>query len=347
MLPAAVLEQVQKEFLNWQDTNSSVIEVSHRGENFIAMAHEAEKDLRELLKIPDNYKVLFLQGGARAQFATIPLNILGKSQSASYIITGHWANCASDEAKKYCSIEYIDVRSDLDEKSAIKPIDKLNISEHSAYVHFCPNETVDGIEINEVPKTNLPIVADLSSTILSRPINISQYGLIYAGAQKNIGPAGMTIVIVREDLLGRANDLLPSVFNYQIQADKDSMYNTPPTFSWYVSGLVFKWLKKNGGLANIYKENRLKAKILYDFIDKSDLYFNNIHKNNRSIMNVTFNLYKPSLIKTFLEEAKRAGLYGLKGHSVVGGLRASIYNAMPLAGVEALLKFMCEFERKF
>ncbi|EKO3971366.1 3-phosphoserine/phosphohydroxythreonine transaminase [Vibrio fluvialis] len=346
-LPKAVMQKAQAEFVNWNDLGVSVMEISHRSKPFIQVAEEAEQDLRDLLNIPDNYKVLFCQGGARAQFAAVPLNLLGDKTQATYIDAGYWAASAVKEAKKYCKPAVFDAKIEKDGKTAVLPASEWKIDADSAYVHFCPNETIDGIEINDLPVTDKPIVADMSSTILSREIDVSKYGVIYAGAQKNIGPAGICIAIVRDDLLGFANDVLPSILNYKLLAEQDSMFNTPPTFAWYLSGLVFKWLKEQGGVKAIEKINREKAALLYGYIDSSDFYRNEIHSNNRSLMNVPFQLAKPELDGTFLELAEARGLTSLKGHRVVGGMRASIYNAMPLEGVQALVDFMKEFEAQY
>ncbi len=343
-LPKPVMEKAQAELLNWQNLGTSVMEVSHRGKEFIQVAAEAEQDLRDLLRVPDNYKVLFCHGGARAQFAAVPMNLLGSKSKATYIDAGFWAESAIDEAQKYCEVDKFDAKVELDGKLAVKPATEWSIADDAAYVHFCPNETIDGVEIFDLPQTDKPIVADMSSNILSREIDVSKYGVIYAGAQKNIGPSGICIVIVRDDLLDLASDILPSLLNYKILAEKDSMFNTPPTFAWYLSGLVFKWLKEQGGVAALEQINREKAALLYNYIDSSEFYRNNIHPQNRSRMNVPFQLAKPELDELFLEQAKARGLVALKGHRVVGGMRASIYNAMPLEGVQALVEFMREFE---
>ncbi|MFV0574311.1 MAG: 3-phosphoserine/phosphohydroxythreonine transaminase [Vibrio sp.] len=343
-LPKAVMQQAQAEFLNWNGLGTSVMEISHRGKPFLKVAAEAEQDLRELLSVPENYKILFCQGGARAQFAAVPMNLLGDKKTADYVDGGYWAASAIDEAQKYCTPNVIKATTEIDGKTAILPASQWVLSKDAAYVHFCPNETIDGIEINDLPETDLPIVADMSSTILSREIDVSKYGVIYAGAQKNIGPAGLCIVIVRDDLLDLACDVLPSILNYKVLFEKESMFNTPPTFAWYLSGLVFKWLKANGGLAAMEEVNRKKAQILYSCIDESDFYRNNIHPQNRSLMNVPFQLAKPELDALFLEQAEARGLQALKGHRAVGGMRASIYNAMPVEGVQALVDFMKEFE---
>lgn len=343
-LPKAVMEQAQAEFINWNELGTSVMEISHRSKEFIKVAEDSEQDLRDLLNIPDNYKVLFCQGGARAQFAAVPLNLLGSAKKATYIDAGYWAESAVQEARKYCDVDVFDAKVTKAGKTAVRDVSEWVIDPEAAYVHFCPNETIDGIEISELPDTDRPIVADMSSNILSRRIDVSKYGVIYAGAQKNIGPAGLCIAIVRDDLLGLANDLLPSFINYKTLAEKDSMFNTPPTFAWYLSGLVFKWLKANGGVEAMEQINQEKATLLYNAIDQSDFYRNEVHPDNRSRMNVPFQLAKPELDELFLEQAKQRGLVSLKGHRAVGGMRASIYNAMPLAGVQALVDFMQEFE---
>ncbi|EPE37573.1 phosphoserine aminotransferase [Candidatus Photodesmus katoptron] len=346
-LPKETMKQAQAEFMNWNNLGISIMEINHRNNLFLQVAEEAEQLLRDLLNIPDTYKVLFSQGGARTQFSAVPLNLLGKrKKKATYIDTGYWSRSALEEAKKYCEIDCFKARIKKDNKIAIIFADEWNIDQESAYVHFCPNETVDGIEINDLPLTDKPIIADMSSTILSRGIDISKYGIIYAGAQKNIGPSGICISIVRDDLLDSASSLLPSTLNYRILAENKSIFNTPPTFSWYLSGLVFKWLKKLGGLKVIEKYNRKKAAILYDCIDKSMLYKNTIHVSNRSLMNVPFQLVRPELNIRFLQQAKLAGLLELKGHRSVGGMRASIYNAMPIEGVQALIAFMEKFEQE-
>lgn len=344
MIPADVMKKAQQELINWNGLGTSVMEISHRGKEFIAVAKQSEQDLRDLLAIPDNYHVLFCHGGARAQFAAVPLNLLGEADTADYIDGGYWAHSAAEEAEKYCQPNIVGIACERDGKKAVLPASEWALSDEAAFVHFCPNETIDGIEIRDLPKTDKPIVADLSSTILSREIDVSQYGVIYAGAQKNIGPAGLTIVIVRDDLLGKARKELPSILDYSVQVDKESMFNTPPTFAWYLAGEVFKWLKSIGGVAEMEKRNMTKAKVLYDYIDHSDFYRNDVHADNRSLMNVPFQLKDPSLDALFLEQADAAGLKALKGHRVVGGMRASIYNAMPLEGVQALVDFMRRFE---
>ncbi len=345
-LPDEVMKQAQQELLNWQNGGCSVMEVSHRSKEFLQVAQQAEQDLRDLLAIPDNYKVLFCQGGARAQFAAVPMNLLGEKSKATYIDAGFWAKSAITEAKKYCQPTVFGALSSEKGKTQVIDSSQWQIDSDSAYVHFCPNETIDGIEINELPVTELPIVADMSSTILSRRIDVSKYGVIYAGAQKNIGPAGLTIVIVRDDLLEQGMATLPSVLSYKTLAEKESMFNTPPTFAWYLAGLVFKWLKQQGGVEAMEQVNKQKASLLYQYIDNSPFYINNVAVKNRSIMNVPFQLLKPELDGEFLEQASKRGLKALKGHRAVGGMRASIYNAMPLEGVQALVTFMQEFEQQ-
>lgn len=352
MLPAAVMQQAQQELLNWQQQGCSVMEISHRSDSFVAMAAQAEQDLRDLLSIPTNYKVLFMHGGGRGQFSAVPLNLLqptngNKSeQSADYFISGAWSKSAVAEAEKYGQIKAIDIRcqSDLGLRSLVAP-EHWQINPAASYVHCCPNETVDGLEFTSLPTTDKPIIADLSSTILSRPIDVSRYGIIYAGAQKNIGPSGLSIAIVREDLLPAANNTIPSILDYRLAAEHDSMYNTPPTFAWYLAGLVFKWLKQQGGVTEMATRNRTKSALLYDFIDKSDFYHNDVDLAYRSWMNVPFLLADDRLNDAFLDQAEHHGLLALKGHRMVGGMRASIYNAMPIEGVQMLISFMQEFER--
>ncbi|MCL6376908.1 3-phosphoserine/phosphohydroxythreonine transaminase [Pectobacterium brasiliense] len=347
MLPVEVLRRAEQELCNWNGLGTSVMEISHRSKEFMQVAAESEQDLRDLLKIPSNYKVLFCHGGARAQFAAVPLNLLGERSTADYIDGGYWAHSAINEAEKYCTPNVIDVKTRVGELRGVKPMREWKLSDDAAFVHYCPNETIDGIAIEEEPDFGDKIVvADYSSSILSRRIDVSRYGVIYAGAQKNIGPAGLTLVIVREDLLGKARRELPSILDYQVLADNDSMFNTPPTFAWYLSGMVFKWLKEHGGLAEMEKRNQEKADLLYSAIDGNDFYRNDVAVANRSRMNVPFLLADSALDKVFLEESVAAGLHALKGHRVVGGMRASIYNAMPLEGVKALTEFMADFARR-
>ncbi len=347
MLPAEVLRRAQQELCDWQGLGTSVMEISHRSKEFIKVAEESAQDLRDLLQIPSNYKILFCHGGGRGQFAGVPLNLLGDKSTADYFDGGYWAASAIKEAKKYCQPVAHDVKILVDGKRAIKPMRDWQVSENSAFVHYCPNETIDGISIDETPDFGDTIVAaDFSSTILSRPLDISRFGVIYAGAQKNIGPAGLTLVIVREDLLGNVHPSCPSILDYSVLDKNDSMFNTPPTFAWYLAGLVFKWLKEQGGVAAMDQINQAKADLLYGVIDNSDFYRNDVAASNRSRMNVPFQLADNTLDKLFLEESFAAGLHALKGHRVAGGMRASIYNAMPLEGVKALTDFMVDFERR-
>lgn len=344
MLPVDVMKKAQSEFLNFANTGSSVMELSHRSKEFITVAEKAEADLRNLMAIPENYKVLFCHGGGRGQFSAVALNILGENKKADYIVTGAWSKSAAEEASHYGNINVINVIDNTDGIQRVKPCNEWTISKDAAYVHYCPNETVDGIEIFQVPNIgDIPLVADMSSTILSREFDVSKFGLIYAGAQKNIGPSGLTLVIVREDLLGNAHIDTPSIMNYQILADNGSMYNTPPTYAWYLAGLVFEWLLAKGGVSAIADINAKKAQLLYDFVDESDFYQNSITQENRSLMNIPFWLIDDTYSADFLIQAQEHGLTALKGHRMVGGMRASIYNAMPIAGVQALVDFMKKF----
>jgi len=347
MLPQAVIERAREEMLDWNGSGMSVMEMSHRGKEYMSIAAKAEADLRELLAVPANYKVLFLQGGASQQFAMIPMNLLRGKKGADYINTGDWSTKAIAEAKKYGTVN-VAASSEASRFTTVPTQAELKLSADAAYVHYCPNETIRGVEFDHVPETGgVPLVADMSSTILSRPIDVSRFGLIYAGAQKNIGPAGLTIVIVREDLLGEPLPGTPTMLDYKIHADNDSMYNTPATYSWYVAGLVFEWLKDLGGLAGMAAINQRKAEKLYTAIDQSGgFYHNPVAKHCRSWMNVPFTLANADLDERFLKEAKQAGLVTLKGHRVVGGMRASIYNAMPEEGVDVLVSFMADFAKR-
>ncbi|MGI3130145.1 3-phosphoserine/phosphohydroxythreonine transaminase [Halopseudomonas pachastrellae] len=345
-LPEAVLQRAQAELLDWQGKGLSVMEMSHRSDEFVAIAQQAEQDLRELLVIPDNYKVLFLQGGASQQFAQIPLNLMPEGGSADYIDTGIWSRKAIDEASRFGSVNVAGSAKAYD-YFAIPGQNEWQLSADAAYVHYCPNETIGGLEFNWVPQTgDVPLVADMSSTILSRPIDVSRFGMIYAGAQKNIGPSGLVVVIVREDLLGRARASCPTMLDYAVAAQNDSMYNTPPTFAWYLSGLIFQWLKEQGGLDAVKRINDAKQKALYSAIDGSELYNNPINVADRSWMNIPFRLADDRLDKPFLAGAEERGLLNLKGHRSVGGMRASIYNAVPQAAVDALVAYMAEFEQQ-
>ncbi len=345
VLPEEVLTRAGDEMLDWRGTGMCVMEMSHRGKEFMSIAAEAEKDLRELLSVPRDYKVLFLQGGATLQFAQIPMNLLAGRGKADYVATGEWSKKAIKEAKAYCDVH---VAASSEDKGFTYAPSNWNVRPDTAYVHYCSNETIGGVEFHEIPRIekNIPLVADASSHILSRPLDVSRFGLIYAGAQKNIGPAGLTIVIVREDLTGKAAKGTPSVMDYQQQAAADSMLNTPATYSIYIAGLVFKWLKAQGGLAEMEKRNIQKAKLLYDLIDQSSFYKNPVNKTDRSRMNVPFTLADATLDDAFLKGAEKAGMVQLKGHRSVGGMRASIYNAMPLEGVRQLAAYMKEFEAK-
>ena len=346
MLPEPVLKQAQEELPDWHGVGASIMEMSHRGKEFVSVHAEAEKDVRELLSIPDNYKVLFLQGGATAQFATIPMNILRGKTKADYIYTGAWGKKAISEAKKYCTVN-VAASSENDKFTTIPPFDSWKLSSDAGYVHYTPNETIGGVEFHWIPETGeVPLVGDFSSTILSRPLDVGRFGLIYAGAQKNIGPAGVTLVIVRDDLIGHALPMTPSAFDYAQQAEADSMLNTPPTYTIYIAGLVFKWIKKQGGLEAMAKINERKANKLYAAIDASSLYRNPVEKASRSWMNVPFILANEELDKEFLAGAEAAGMTTLKGHRSVGGMRASIYNAMPEAGIDALIDYMADFEKR-
>jgi phosphoserine aminotransferase len=345
VLPEPVLERAAQEMLDWHGSGMSVMEMSHRGKEFIAIHAQAEADLRELLRIPSNYKVLFLQGGAAAQFAMVPMNLLRGKAAADYVNTGQWSKKAIAEAKKFCKVNIAASSEDASFTHAPKQ-STWKLDPDAAYVHITSNETIGGVEFHWVPETGgVPLVTDASSHILSRPIDVSRYGLIYAGAQKNIGPAGLTIVIVRDDLIGQADARTPGVFDYKIQADNDSMYNTPATFGIYMAGLVFQWLKGLGGLAKMEEINIAKAKLVYDYLDQTEFYQQPVAKEDRSRMNIPFTLRNAKLDEEFLKAAKNHGLTQLKGHRSVGGMRASLYNAMPMAGVQALVQFMKEFER--
>ena len=345
VLPAPVLEQARQELRDWQGSGMSVMEMSHRGSHFMSIAHQAEADLRELLSIPADYRVLFLQGGATSQFAMVPMNLLRGRDRADYINTGAWSKKAIAEARRYCTVS-VAATAEASGFSDIPARESWRLDSGAAYVHYTPNETIGGVEFSWIPDTgDIPLVADMSSTILSRPLDVSRYGLIYAGAQKNIGPAGLTVVIVRDELLGDMLEGAPTMYNYRLHADAGSMLNTPPTFGWYLAGLVFRWLHDMGGLEAIETVNRRKAGYLYEAIDSSGFYHSPVRQDCRSLMNVPFTLADSSLDSDFLDAAGQAGLLNLKGHRSVGGMRASIYNAMPEAGVAALVAFMREFER--
>ena len=345
MLPTAVIKRAQQEMLDWNDSGMSVMEMSHRGKEYMSIASKAEQDLREVMTIPDNYKVLFLQGGASAQFAMIPLNLLGDKQSADYINTGMWSKKAIAEAKRYCTVNIVADTSG-NGFTTVPTQAELKLNPDAAFVHYTPNETIGGVEFDYIPETgDVPLIADMSSTILSRPLDVSKFAMIYAGAQKNIGPAGLCIVIIREDLLGKAAEQTPAMLNYETHASNDSMYNTPPTYSWYMAGLVFEWIKEQGGLEAMGKVNQRKAEKIYAVIDSSNFYGSPVAVNGRSWMNVPFTLPNADLDTDFLKGASAKGLITLKGHRSVGGMRASIYNAMPEEGVDVLVAYMQEFEK--
>lgn len=343
VLPKPVLEQARDEMLDWHGSGMSVMEMSHRGKEFTGIAQQAEADLRELMSIPDNYKVLFLQGGASSQFSMVPMNLLRGRTSVDYINTGIWSEKAIDEARRYANVNV--AASSADRNFNYAPAQsEWQLDRNAAYVHYTPNETIGGVEFHWTPDTgDVPLVADMSSNILSKPIDVSRFGLIYAGAQKNIGPAGLTIVIVRDDLIGDALAATPTMYNYRTHAQHDSMYNTPPTYAMYIAGLVFALLKREGGLAAMEQRNIAKADLLYDYLDASDFYGSSVARENRSRMNIPFTLRDPALDEAFLKGAQQRGLLQLKGHKLAGGMRASIYNAMPIAGVQALVEYMQDF----
>jgi phosphoserine aminotransferase len=346
-LPLEVLQQAQTEMTDWKASGMSVMEVSHRSKAFIAVAQEAEADLRELLAIPANYKVLFLQGGATGMFSAIPMNLATAESTVDYVNTGAWSKKAIGEARRFCKVVNLSADEAANNYSTVPVQASLRLTPGAAYFHYTPNETIGGVEFDYIPQVgDVPLVADFSSTILSRPLDVTKFGLIYAGAQKNIGPSGICVVIVRDDLIGKARAGTPSVWDFKAMADEGSMLNTPPTFGWYFAGLVFKWLRKQGGLKAMEQRNRAKAGTLYGFIDSSKFYKSPVPNNARSWMNVPFTLAKPDLDKTFCAEAAKAGLVNLEGHRSVGGMRASIYNAMSIEGIEALVKFMQEFEHR-
>ena len=344
MLPAEVLSRAGDEMLDWHGSGTGVMEMSHRGKEFMSIAAEAERDLRELLAIPSSYKVLFLQGGATLQFAQVPMNLLRGKGSADYVVTGEWSKKAVKEAKNYCDVA---IAASSEDKHFTYAPKTWTVRPGAAYVHYCSNETIGGVEYHSIPEVGeIPLVADASSHFLSRPLDVSKFGLLYAGAQKNAGPAGLTFVIVRDELIGHAQKGTPTVMDYKLQADADSMLNTPATYAMYVAGLVFKWLKQQGGLVSMERKNVEKARLLYDLLDSSQFYANPVAKEDRSRMNVPFTLKDPKLDDEFLKGAAKQGMVQLKGHRSVGGMRASIYNAMPIEGVQCLVQFMRDFEKK-
>ncbi|SDV51098.1 3-phosphoserine/phosphohydroxythreonine transaminase [Chitinasiproducens palmae] len=345
-LPVEVLEQAASEMLDWRGSGMSVMEMSHRGKEYMEIHQTALDDLRALLEIPASHRILFTQGGAIAENALIPLNLLGARQSADYVITGSWSEKSFKEAKKYCT-PHVAVSTADEGFRRVPPVEQWRLSDDPAYVHVCTNETVNGVEMFETPSLgDVPLVADVSSHFLSRPMDVAKYGVMYGGAQKNAGIAGLTFVVVREDLLGRTLGICPSAFDWNLVALNNSMYNTPPTYAIYIAGLVFQWLKRQGGLPAIEARNREKAGLLYGAIDASDFYVNDVDPAARSLMNVPFRLHDETLNEAFLKGAKERGLLQLKGHKSVGGMRASIYNAMPLEGVQAVAAYLRDFERQ-
>lgn len=341
-LPEAVLERAQAEMLDWQGKGLSVMEMSHRSEEFVSIAESAEAALRKLMNISDEFAVLFLQGGATQQFSAVPMNLLGEKTTANYVNTGQWSKKAIKEAGKYCTVN-VAASSEAQNFSCIPAFDSWNLDRSAAYLHYTPNETIGGVEFFWVPQVDMPVVADMSSTILSRPIEVDEFDVIYAGAQKNIGPSGLTLVIARRSLLGNAHALTPSMLDYKVHDDAGSMSNTPPAFAWYMAGLVFDWLLQQGGLDAMEAINKRKSEKLYAFIDGHDFYANPVELPSRSRMNVPFTLADSDLDKAFLQGAEQRGLLNLKGHRSVGGMRASIYNAVPEAAVDALIDYMREF----
>lgn len=346
VLPPQVMEQAQAEFLDWGGTGISVMEVSHRSPEFMDLAAQSEADLRELLAISENYKVLFLQGGATLQFAAVPLNLATPDQVADYVVTGSWGNKAKTEASRFVQVN-VAADATASHYTTVPNPATWRVTDNAAYLHCTPNETIGGVEMHSIPEVSeAPVVADMSSTLLSRPVDVSRFGVIYAGAQKNIGQAGLTVVIVREDLIGHAVAQTPGVVDYRVMADTNSMWNTPATYPWYMASLVFKWLKEQGGLESMAQRNDAKSVKLYSAIDATDFYTNPVEFEYRSRMNIPFTLPDAALDSIFVKESKAAGLINLKGHRSVGGLRASIYNAMPEEGVDALVAFMADFEAR-
>ncbi len=345
MLPVEVMQRAQQEFLDWHGRGMSLMEMSHRSRDFVAVAEKSEADLRQLLDIPEDYAVLFLQGGATSQFAMTPLNLLRGHECADYLHTGYWSGKAIREARRYCRVN-IAASGESDNFMSIPASADWILDPDAAYVYYTANETISGVEFASIPDTGeVPLVADMTSNLLARPLDVSRFGLIFAGAQKNIGPSGLVVAIIHKDLLGHAGEQTPGLYNYQNHADNGSMYNTPATYSWYIAGLVFEWLLEMGGLTIMARRNREKAALLYQLIDTSDFYSNPVHPDCRSDMNITFRLLDETREDAFLKGAEDNGLLALKGHRSVGGMRASIYNAMPVEGVHALVDYMAEFER--
>lgn len=348
MLPEEVLLQAQQDMLDWNGTGMSIMELGHRGSEFQSVAAEAEADLRELMAVPKHYQVLFLTGGATAQFAMVPINLLGNKGTADYIDTGVWSKKAIAEASRYGVINVAAAAQHRDHLMVIPDQETWKLNSKAAYVHYTPNETIDGLEFQWVPKTGaVPLVADMTSMILSRPVNVSDYGVIYAGAQKNLGQAGVTVVIIRDDLIQELTQTMPTLYSYKLHAEHHSFYNTPPTYSWYIAGLVLKWMKREGGVEVIYQRNLRKAKMIYSIIDAHpEFYISKIHPDCRSMMNAMFNIHDEKLNSRFLEEAEQAGLTNLRGHRVSGGIRASMYNAMTEEQVRVLANFMVDFVKR-
>ncbi|MEX2523919.1 MAG: 3-phosphoserine/phosphohydroxythreonine transaminase [Gammaproteobacteria bacterium] len=347
MLPKAVLEQAREELLDWQGTGMSVIEMSHRSKGFISIAEQAEADLRELLSITDDYRVLFLQGGATTQFAMVPLNLLGKNDTADYLHTGQWSGKAIKEAKRFADI-HIAASSEADNFSTIPEIETWQISDNAKYLYFTSNETIGGVEFQAYPDSGgIPLVCDATSNFLSRKITLDKYGVIFAGAQKNFGPSGIAVAVVRNDLIGHAREGIPSLYDYAVHRDSNCMYNTPPTFSWYLCGLMFRWIKEQGGVQAMENMAIERSSLMYQLLDESDFYHSPVNPRYRSRMNVPFTLPNEDMEKRFLAEAKEADLVTLEGHRSVGGLRASLYNGMPIEGARALVDFMRDFEKRY
>lgn len=349
ILPKEVLKEIKRDLYNWKNLGISILETSHRHPIFMKYLEETKKKFRTILKIPNDYHILFCHGGARGQFSAIPMNLLYFFSKPDYINSGYWSLSAAEEAKKYCSPNIINVlKKNIHKKKYVLNMKEWKLSPYKTYMHYCPNETIHGIEIFEEPIfLNKIIVGDFSSTLLSREIDIKKYGIIYACSQKNIGPAGITIVIVRDDLIKKIKKNIPSIWDYYVLQNSDSLFNTPTTFSIYVSGLMLKWIHKKGGLKKIEKYNYQKARLLYKYINSTEFYENTVIAKNQSLMNVTFNIKKRKLEKEFIKKAEKNKLYGLKGHVIVGGLRASLYNAMSIDGVKKLIKFMQNFEKKY
>jgi len=348
MLPNSVMQQAQDEFMDWHETGMSVMEISHRGKDFIAIAEETENTLRDILNIPSNYHVLFMHGGSQGQFSAVPMNFLDERKKAAYVQTGVWGKIAIAEANRFCDAKVIASAEDRNH-TYIPAFNDWESCEDAAYLHYVDNETVNGVEFSQVPAGfDVPLVVDMSSNLLSRPVNVSDFGLIYACAQKNLGPAGITIVIIRDDLLAREPQFtIPKILDYSKVADKKSMLNTPPTYPWYMVGLVAKWVKEQGGLEEMHQRALRRSQLLYDFIDQSEFYSNPVDSSVRSRMNVIFMLRDESLNQQFIDDALKANISGVKGHRLLGGMRASMYNAMPQAGAEALLAYMQGFEKRF